>query len=73
MYAGATAKLEITPSIQRHLDTLLKRHTELEKKLSTVEVATLGAHEYVQLSKDAAQYAQLAEVYNERVELLKVC
>ena len=46
---------------------------ELEKKLSTVEVGTLAPQEYVQLSKDAAQYSQLAEVYNERAELLKVC
>jgi peptide chain release factor 1 len=65
-------KLEITPAIERHLETLLARHQEVQSQLSSAAAASMPTSEFVQLSKDGAALADVAEAFQERTSLIKV-
>lgn len=71
-FVAYAAKLEITPPVQRHLETLLTRHKELQTKLASVDVSTLPAQEFIQLNKDVAALTELVEAYDTRRRLTQV-
>lgn len=64
-------KLEITPSIQRHLDVLRARHVELQALFNSPDAASMAPQEIIKINKDLAELNDTVEAYKERERLLK--
>eukprot|EP00123_Amoebidium_parasiticum_P011559 comp20787_c0_seq1/m.27309 comp20787_c0_seq1/g.27309 ORF comp20787_c0_seq1/g.27309 comp20787_c0_seq1/m.27309 type:complete len:420 (-) comp20787_c0_seq1:390-1649(-) len=63
-------KFEITPAVERRLQSLLNRHKELQGQM-TERAAVLSSEEYERLSKEMGSLTAIAQAYQEHAAIKK--